>query len=117
MCLESQDTVTDIIIMRHLYLIKENNIFKLGRISDNSTLSNDGISTDERTVTNLCLLINNGRSIDKGTRCNRGIIGYPCLLYTSDSEDSSEEDEFAYGDVPGTSTEDSAEASDEETVE
>lgn len=26
-----------------------------------------------------------------------------------------EEDEFAYGDVPGTSTEDSAEASDEET--
>ncbi len=34
-----------------------------------------------------------------------------------DSEDSSEEDEFAYGDVPGTSTEDSAEASDEETVE
>ena len=34
-----------------------------------------------------------------------------------DSEDSSEEDEFAYGDVPGTSSEDSAEASDEETVE
>lgn len=34
-----------------------------------------------------------------------------------DSEDYSEEDEFAYGDVPGTSAEDSAEASDEETVE
>lgn len=34
-----------------------------------------------------------------------------------DSEDYSEEDEFAYGDVPGTSAEDSAEASDEETAE
>ena len=36
----AQHAITHIVIMRHLNLVKQNNVFKLGRITNYSTLAN-----------------------------------------------------------------------------
>ncbi len=64
MRLISQDRIAYIIIMGHLYFIKENHIFQLCRISYDSPLAYQGISPYKCAVAYLCLFSDNRRTVD-----------------------------------------------------
>ena len=66
----AKNSITDIIVMRNLYFIKEYRIFKFCRISYNGALSYDCIATDKCTVTYFCVFSDNRRSMNISSRCN-----------------------------------------------
>ena len=66
----AKDSITDIIVMRNLYLIKEYGIFKFCGISYNGALSYDCIATDKCTVTYFCVFPDDRRSMNISSRCN-----------------------------------------------
>ena len=63
MCLVAKDGITDIVIMRHLYTVKDNVIFDLCGISYYRSFSDDCRTTDKRTVADLRFLIDNEWSV------------------------------------------------------
>ena len=54
----SEYRISDVVVMRDLYLIKQHYIFKLGRVSDNGIFTDDRISSDKGTVPYLGVLVN-----------------------------------------------------------
>ena len=81
MRLKSKDTVPYIVIMRYLYLVKQDDIFKLCGISHYSTLSHNGISSDKGTVSYFCILVNNSRSVNTRCRCDGSTVCHPYMLF------------------------------------
>ena len=64
MRLETEDAVSHIIVVRHLHFVKENDIFEFGGVADDRALPDNGISADECAVADLCLLVDDARSVD-----------------------------------------------------
>lgn len=54
--------------MRNLHAVKKDHIFKLCRVSYHAVLSYNGISPDKRAVTNLCILTDDRRPVNAGSR-------------------------------------------------
>ena len=46
----SKNRVADIVVMRNLYFIKENDIFQFGGVSNDSAFADDGVSADKGTL-------------------------------------------------------------------
>ena len=57
------ETIANIIIMRHLNGIENNIIFQFCGIADNRTLSYDRTAADKCAVTDFCILINDQRTV------------------------------------------------------
>ena len=80
MGLIAKNTVTYIVIMRHLYFIEQNDVFKFCGVTNYCSFANDGVTTDECTVSYLCFLVNNTWSVnisgwENGSRfCNPYIL-------------------------------------------
>ena len=66
----SKDSISHIIIMRNLHLIKKNGVFKLCGIAYYCSLSDNCFSSDKSTVTDFCIFSNNNRSVNAGCRRN-----------------------------------------------
>ena len=64
----SKNCISHIIIMRNLHAVKKDHIFKLCRVSYHAVLSYNGISPDKRAVTNLCILTDDRRPVNAGSR-------------------------------------------------
>ena len=64
----SKNCISHIIIMRNLHAVKKNHIFKLCRVSYHAAFSYNGISPDKRAVTNLCILTDDRRPVNAGSR-------------------------------------------------
>ena len=43
----SKNRVADIVVMRNLYFIKENDIFQFGGVSNDSAFADNGVSADK----------------------------------------------------------------------
>ena len=54
----SKNRVADIVVMRNLYFIKENDIFQFGGVSNDSAFADDGVSADKGTLTDLSAFSN-----------------------------------------------------------
>ena len=78
MGMESKDGIADIIVMRYLAFIEQNNILQLTGIADNAALSDQRLPADERTLANFRVLINNA-----GT-CNISRIEHDCTFGNPD---------------------------------
>ena len=70
MGLISQHSISNIIIMRNLNLVKQHCILKLCGISHNCALTNDSLAADKCTVAHLGVSANDSRSGDTCSRRN-----------------------------------------------
>ena len=77
----TENRISYIIIMRNLYFIKQNNIFKFSRITYYSSLSYDSVATDKGTVANLCIRTNNCRAINIRCWRNHSRFCYPHMFF------------------------------------
>ena len=80
MGLKSQNRIPHIVIMRHLYLVKENHILKLRRVAYHCSLSHQGISPDKGTVADLRILSDDGGACNKRRGSHLCGTGNPDIL-------------------------------------
>ena len=77
---ESEYGITDIIIMRNLNFVEKQNVFKLGRISDNAAFSDNRAAADKGAVPYFGVLVDYARTGYSGTCGNPCRTGYPDIL-------------------------------------
>ena len=76
----SKNRVADIVVMRNLYFIKENDIFQFGGVSNDSALADDGISADKSTLADLRAFSDDAWAVDGSGRCDHGIFCDPDIF-------------------------------------
>ena len=76
----AKNRVTDVIVVRNLYFIKENNIFQLGGVSNDSAFADDGVSADKSTLADLRAFSDNAWAVDGSGRCDTGIFCDPDIF-------------------------------------
>ena len=64
----AQNRIPDIIVVRHLHLIKKNHILKLCGIAYHSSFSNQSAAADKGTVAHLGFPAHNNRPVQKRGR-------------------------------------------------
>lgn len=53
----AEDGVTDIVIMRHLHVIKQHDVFQLCGVADDGVFADYGAAANKRAMTNLCAVV------------------------------------------------------------
>ena len=76
----AKNRVTDVIVVRNLYFIKENDIFQLGGVTNDSALADDGISAVKRTLADLRALSADAWAVEGRGRCDTGIFCDPDIF-------------------------------------
>ena len=78
MGMESKDGIADIVVMRYLALVEQDDILQLAGIADNAALSDQSLSADKCTLADFRIFINNAGA------CNISRIEHDCTFCNPD---------------------------------
>ena len=73
----TENAVPDIIIMRNLHIVEQNDIFQFGAVADHAVVADQRASADKRAGTDFRLMADNGRRPDIVVGIDFGILGNP----------------------------------------
>ena len=80
MAVVSEDGITNIIIMRRLYVIEQDHVFQLDRIADDTVRTDQCGAPDEGAVAHFRFRTDNAGSAEIGRRENSGRLMDPDML-------------------------------------
>ena len=80
MRVEAQNGIADIVVVRHLALIEQNDILKLTGISDNAALADQCLAANEGALTNFGVFIDDAGTGNVGRVKYPGAFGNPYIL-------------------------------------
>ena len=80
MALVSENAVSDIIVMRNLNIVEENDIFQFCAVADHTVIAYQRAATDKCTGTDFCFVTDNGRCPDIIVRIDFGIFRDPDIF-------------------------------------
>ena len=72
--------VADIVIVRGLHIVKQHDVFKLGRVSDNGVFSDYRTAADKRAVAHLRAVVNDAGRADIRRGKNLRVACYPHVI-------------------------------------
>jgi hypothetical protein len=61
----AKDAVSYIVVMRNLYIVKEDDVFEFSGVAHHTVVSNDGASSDKSAVSDFSFFTDDDRSFDK----------------------------------------------------
>ena len=76
----AQNRVADIVVMRHLHIIKKDHILELRRVADDAVGSDERLTADKRAGTHLRAGPNDGGTCNAGIGINLGRLRDPDVL-------------------------------------
>jgi len=74
---EAKHRIAHIIVMRHLNVVEQNDIFEFGGVSHHCVFADNRVPSDKGTVADLRVFVDNARAVDAGARRDCGTLCNP----------------------------------------